>query len=359
MTNQLVYWCGTDDAGKRIRRRAKTSELSSAETDLSSSAMEKKQSVTPAARPATDLRANLRKTSQPPSFIRQPPTTESKSPSPAAAVPSLSVPWRKNAAASSGASSTSTSPSAAVVKTEELTARIEALTAIANQTVARVDRLTAPIASIASAVNGSGSVKAVASKLLLNQANTSPLPVIASNINRRPQPASSTPSSVVAVTQAKKQEEEEEEEEDKNNQQVPPLPPPADVNKSSDVAAEEPQVTTKTDPPVVIDQPQGILKKGGDVQDDPVSILKRPESSRNGSPIISETLPVTSTDPLNSILKRGSPAAPLEPILKKRSSSSESDAAPVPILKKKSIPNDDEESFTSILKTAVPRYVYL
>ena len=337
----------------------------------------------------TDLRAALRKTSQPPAFIRPPTESpasilpmEKKSPSPAAA--GLAVPWRKTAA-SSGASSASTSP-AAVIKTEELTARIEALTAIANQTVARVDRLTAPIASIASIapvapveVNG---VKAVASKLL-NQA-ASPLPVI--GVNRRPQPtkmepvAAPSPSSV-AVTETNDSQEPAA----RNSQQVPDAQlanVPAGVNKSSSVAEAAAPLTDSTPQRrqsldalltakavTGVDQPHSILKKkfepqGGEndvpsasasvspgaqesTGNDPVSILKRP-GSRNGSPTsIDRSVSPVPVDPLNSILKRGSTGSSPGPgpILKKRSSTEDALASvggPLPILKKKSIPNDDE-----------------
>ena len=130
-----------------------------------------------------DLRAALRKTSHPPSFIRpneRPPHEKSPSPSPF----SSSVPWRTSKLASSAGTTTTTTAAAAPVvnkkeniKTEDLTARIEALTAMANQTVAKVDRITA--AETATPTNGapqpaaSTGVRAVASKLL-SRATESP-----------------------------------------------------------------------------------------------------------------------------------------------------------------------------------------
>lgn len=174
---------------------------SSADTDLSSS-VDNIIGQRPSPQPAADLRANLRKTSQPPAFIRPPAVSESPnnvgrvmspvavtkehSPSPG---PQSSVPWRTGKVASSVQSSPSCVKPSEPVKTDELTARIEALTAMANQTVAKVDRLTAtPTPEMASReVNGatpSGSVKAVASKLLnrVQPKPVSPLPAV----GRRP-----------------------------------------------------------------------------------------------------------------------------------------------------------------------------
>ena len=55
-----------------------------------------------------------------------------------------------------GAPATWRTPSAAsAIEPEELTARIEALTAMANQTVAKVDRLTAASGVASSAASGS------------------------------------------------------------------------------------------------------------------------------------------------------------------------------------------------------------
>ncbi len=140
--------------------------------------------VRPTGPPAADLRSGLRKTSHPPAFIRpnerSPLTEKSPSPNPfnAASPSSSSVPWRTAKVAIPG------TPKSELIKTEDLTARIEALTAMANQTVAKVDRLTSvtpakttngvhPAASSINSSNGSGSVKAVASKLL-NRATESP-----------------------------------------------------------------------------------------------------------------------------------------------------------------------------------------
>ena len=155
--------------------------------------------------PAADLRANLRKTSQPPSFIRPPvpeiqnisenvvvmtPVSTISTNNPAPAPPhSSSVPWRTGKVASSEKAMTES------IKTEDLTARIEALTAIAHQTVAKVDRLTStPDREITngahppSSVGGGGSVKAVATKLLNRVAqNVQPnAPVSSVALPRRP-----------------------------------------------------------------------------------------------------------------------------------------------------------------------------
>lgn len=200
----LFFAIPLDETGKRIRRR-RTGEIpvsaSSADTDLSSSV----DNMRPSPQPAVDLRANLRKTSQPPAFIRPPVsetansvrvmspvtnvTAKEHSPSPGPA--HSSVPWRTGKVASAVKTSEP-------IKTEELTARIEALTAMASQTVAKVDRLTntptVPVANSAPGpatpevasreVNGShptpsGSVRAVASKLLnrVQPKPVSPLPV--------------------------------------------------------------------------------------------------------------------------------------------------------------------------------------
>ena len=189
-----------DDVGKRIRRR-RTGDLpvsaSSAETDMSSSLDNNmmagrrteavtRQSPQPA---AADLRANLRKTSQPPAFIRPPVSSQDNnenvpssavenSPSPS---PYSSVPWRTGKVASAVKT---TEP----IKTEDLTARIEALTAMAHQTVAKVDRLTATpdreVNGGAAHSTPTGGVKAVATKLLNKvQPTASPLPAV---VGRRP-----------------------------------------------------------------------------------------------------------------------------------------------------------------------------
>ena len=187
------FYLNVDDAGKRIRRR-RTGELavsaSSAETDMSSSVDNTIQRPSP--QPGVDLRAHLRKTSQPPAFIRPPdaaadvspiPSLKEKSPS-----PGPSVPWRTGKV-SSNVKSTQPEP----IKTEDLTARIEALTAIAHQTVAKVDRLTATTPTseppVRPEVNGAtpstgGSVKAVATKLL-NQVQPKPVSPLL-NVGRRP-----------------------------------------------------------------------------------------------------------------------------------------------------------------------------
>lgn len=191
----MDYSFNTDDAGKRIRRRRTgdlTASPSSAETDMSSMSgveptnrrpVSDSPTVRPTGPPAADLRSGLRKTSHPPAFIRpnerSPLTEKSPSPNPfnAASPSSSSVPWRTGKVAIPGTKSE-------LIKTEDLTARIEALTAMANQTVAKVDRLTSvtpakttngahPAASSINSSNGSGSVKAVASKLL-NRATESP-----------------------------------------------------------------------------------------------------------------------------------------------------------------------------------------
>lgn len=182
-----------DDVGKRVRRR-RTGDLpvsaSSAETDMSSSVdnnMMMGRRASP--QPAADLRANLRKTSQPPAFIRPPPVSTQDNnenvPSPAVALehskspsPYSSVPWRTGKVAVK-----TTEPA---IKTEDLTARIEALTAMAHQTVAKVDRLTAtPDREVQ---NGShhpaGGVKAVATKLLNRVQPASPQ--LPTSVGRRP-----------------------------------------------------------------------------------------------------------------------------------------------------------------------------
>lgn len=154
--------------------------------------------------PAADLRANLRKTSQPPAFIRPPVpeihniseslvtttpvTTDNSASFPAPPPPvssSSSVPWRTGKVAS--AEKLPQPPTTATtepIKTEDLTARIEALTAMAHQTVAKVDRLTGGTPDRELVTNGAhpppsggaGSVKAVATKLLNRVANVQPVP---------------------------------------------------------------------------------------------------------------------------------------------------------------------------------------
>lgn len=183
-----------DDVGKRIRRRRADLAVSasSADTDMSSSvdniigrrteaAASSRQSPQP-----TDLRANLRKTNQPPAFIRPPDiqnienvmsspvTTNSLDKSQSSSPYPSSVPWRTGKVA---AAATASSPSREVIKTEELTARIEALTAMAHQTVAKVDRLTStptPEATNGAHPPATGSVKAVTSKLLSRAYPTTP-----------------------------------------------------------------------------------------------------------------------------------------------------------------------------------------
>ncbi|XP_045032781.1 uncharacterized protein LOC116934274 isoform X3 [Daphnia magna] len=176
-----------EDAGKRVRRR-RTADLtvsaSSAETDMNSSVdnamirrMETASRHSP--QPAADLRAHLRKTSQPPAFIRpvvpeMPNSAGGENVIAATAVESSSsVPWRTGKVASAD-------KAMEPIRTEDLTARIEALTAMAHQTVAKVDRLTATPdreSNGAHPASAGGSVKAVATKLLNRVANIQPTPV--------------------------------------------------------------------------------------------------------------------------------------------------------------------------------------
>lgn len=205
------------------------SAASSAETDISSSIdnsammLQRRTESTvqhpptrqsPQRDPAADLRANLRKTSQPPAFIRPPvpeihniseslvtttPVTAENCASFSAPPPpvssSSSVPWRTGKVASAEKlpqppKTTTTEP----IKTEDLTARIEALTAMAHQTVAKVDRLTGGTPDRELVTNGAhpppsggaGSVKAVATKLLNRVANVQPAPSSPSALPRRP-----------------------------------------------------------------------------------------------------------------------------------------------------------------------------
>ncbi|KAI9563176.1 hypothetical protein GHT06_010634 [Daphnia sinensis] len=189
-----------EDAGKRVRRR-RTADLtvsaSSAETDINSSVdnamirrMETASRQSP--QPAADLRANLRKTSQPPAFIRPAvpevhnnaggenavPATAVESSSSSSAAAHSSVPWRTGKVASAD-------KAMEPIKTEDLTARIEALTAMAHQTVAKVDRLTATPDRESNGAHpavAGGSVKAVASKLLNRVANIQPTTPVSPNL---------------------------------------------------------------------------------------------------------------------------------------------------------------------------------
>lgn len=181
----------TEEAGKRVRRR-RTADLtvsaSSAETDMSSSVdnmmirrMETASRQSP--QPAADLRAHLRKTSQPPAFIR-PVVPEIQNTGDNAMTtmenfssPHPSVPWRTGKVASADKPN---EPN----KTEDLTARIEALTAMAHQTVAKVDRLTATPDRESNGVHpaNAGSVKAVTTKLLNRVANIHPTTPASQNL---------------------------------------------------------------------------------------------------------------------------------------------------------------------------------